>query len=301
MSPGTYRPLRALGFLLAAQASFALLDTAGKALAATMGVPLISLARHAGHALLMVVLLATTVGLGQLVRTRRPWLQGVRGLVLTGFTLSFFSGLRYLPLAEATAINFVAPFVVMLAAGPILSERVTWPRWVGAAIGFVGMLLIVRPGTELHPLGVALILVTVACNIVFQLATRVLAASENSLTTVFLSALIGIAVSAATLPLQDAWGGWPKGLESRELLLLASLGVTGAISQWCLVRAYYWSNASFVAPLVFLQIIWSTLSGWAFFGQFPDALALAGMGIICAAGIGATLGDGALRRRPASS
>ncbi|NDG16161.1 MAG: acyclic terpene utilization AtuA family protein, partial [Betaproteobacteria bacterium] len=105
-----------------------------KALATEMGTPLISFARHAVHAVLMVLIFGPKLGTA-IIRTHRPWLQIIRGLMLVGFTLSFFSALGYLPQAEATAIAFITPFFVMLLAGPLLGERVTIWRWLGAAGG----------------------------------------------------------------------------------------------------------------------------------------------------------------------
>lgn len=290
------RPLRAFAYLTAALVAFVLLDATGKRLASEMGVPLISLVRHAGHALLMLVLLGPTLG-AALWRTQRPWTQLLRGLSLAGFTLFFFTALGRLPQAEATAINFIAPFAVMLLAGPLLGERVGWPRWMGAAFGFAGMLLVVRPGADLDPVGVVFVLLTVICNVAFQLLTRSLAITESSLATIFLSSLVGVVVSAAFLPLQQQWGGWPGSLDAVQIALLASLGVTGAVSQWFWIRAYYWSSASFIAPLVFLQIFWATLAGWAFFGQLPSALSFMGMALIGASGAAAVLLDRRTRPR----
>lgn len=292
--PHGERPLRALAYLCGAQICFTLLDATGKHLASEIGIPLVSLVRHTGHALLMLVFLAPTLG-AALWRTGRPGTQLLRGLSLAGFTLFFFTALGRLPQADATAINFIAPFLVMLLAGPLLGERVGWPRWMGAALGFAGMLLVVRPGANLDPIGVVFVLLTVVCNVAFQLLTRSLAITENSLATIFLSSLVGIGASAAVLPLQESWGGWPGSLNARQLALLASLGVTGMVSQWFWIRAYYWSSASFIAPLVFLQIFWATLAGWGFFGQLPDVLSFAGMAIIGVSGAAAMLLDHRVR------
>lgn len=289
------RPLRALAYLTAAQLCFALIDATGKQLATEIGVPLVSLVRHGGHALLMFVFLAPTLG-AALWRTRRPGTQLLRGLSLAGFTLFFFTALSRLPQADATAINFIAPFFVMLLAGPLLGERVGWPRWIGAALGFAGMLLVIRPDANLDPVGVVFVLLTIVCNVAFQLLTRSLAITENSLATIFLSSLVGVAVSAAVLPLQDSWGGWPESLDTRQLALLASLGVTGVVSQWFWIRAYYWATASFIAPLVFLQIFWSTFAGWGFFSQLPSGPSFIGMALIGASGAAAMLLD--RRTRP---
>ena len=127
------------------------------------------------------------------------------------------------------------------------------------------------------------------CNVGFQLLTRKLSAIDNSIATIFIAALTGTLASMLALPLQEMWGGWPRTLSTTQLLLLGSMGVTGVISQWCLIRAYYWSSASFIATLVFLQIVWATLSGWVFFGQLPDSLTVLGMTIICVTGVGVML------------
>ncbi len=278
-----FRPLRAFALLMGAQLLFTLLDATGKGLTRDMGIPLIALARHGGQVLLMLLVLGPRLGLG-LFRTNHPWLQLCRGLMLAGFTLFFFTALFRLPQAEATAINFIAPFVVMLLAGRVLGETVTRIRWIGATAGFLGMLVLVRPGTALDSIGIVFALLTVACNVVFQLLTRKLALADNVFTTMFLSALVGIVISTATLPLQNVWGGWPATLNAEQLALLVSMGLTGAVSQWCLIRAYYWSKASFVAPLIFLQLIWATASGYGFFGQMPDSVSLLGILVILISG-----------------
>ncbi len=302
-APG-FRPARALAFLVGAHLWFTLLDATGKALAADMGAPLISLFRHAGQAALMLLVLAPSLGVRALLRTRHPGWQFLRGLSLTGFTLFFFTALRYLPQAEATAVNFIGPLIVMLLAGPLLGERVTWRRWVGAAVGFVGMLVIVRPGANLPAIGVGFVLLTVACNVVFQLLTRKLSTVDDSMATIFLSALTGCLLSLLLVPTQSLWGGWPEQVSTRQWLLLASMGVTGAISQWCLIRAYFWSSASFIAPLIYLQIVWATLSGWAFFSQWPAAISFVGMALVCAGGALTVLAEARSvqsRQRPRSS
>ncbi len=289
--------MRALSFLLAAQLFFTLLDATGKHLANDIGIPLIALARHLGQAALMLAILGPSLGFA-LVRTAHWQLQCWRGIVLGAFTLFFFTALLRLPQAEATAIVFIAPFAVMLLAGPLLGERVSWVRWCGAGTGFLGMLVIVRPGTALDPIGLLFALLTVACSVAFQVLTRRLATIESSFTTIFLSALIGVVVSAAVLPLQGSWGGWPDALDGRDIVLLLSLGLTGAVGQWCFIRAYFWSSASFVAPLVFLQLLWAGASGYVFFGDLPDTVSLFGMLLIVAGGAGSMIGE--MRRKRAT-
>ena len=278
-----FRPLRALALLIAAQTLFALLDATGKSLSYDMGIPLIALVRHGGQAALMLLVLGPRMG-AQLIATRHLGLQVWRGLTMAGFTLFFFTALFRLPQAEATAINFVTPFIVMLLAGRMLAEQIGRVRWLGAGVGFLGMLMLVRPGSQLDHIGVVFALLTVVCNVGFQLLTRRLAQLDNAFTTMFISAAISVVISAALLPLQSWWGGWPSAISSTQLLMLAALGVIGAISQWCLIRAYVWSSASFIAPLLFMQLIWSTVTGYLYFGQLPDRYSLLGMFVILASG-----------------
>lgn len=283
-APSTgFHPLRALALLVGAQSLFALLDAMGKTLSHDMGIPLLALVRHAGQALLMVVVLGPRMGRALFV-TRHVALQVWRGLAMAGFTLFFFTALFRLPQAEATAINFIAPFIVMLLAGPLLAERIAGVRWIGAGVGFFGMLVLVRPNNNLDQIGVVFALLTVVCNVGFQLLTRRLAHLDNSFTTMFISATISVVIAAALLPLQNFWGGWPASLNAQQILMLVSLGVLGAISQWCLIRAYVWSSASFIAPLLFMQLMWSTATGYLFFGQLPDSYSLIGILVILTSG-----------------
>lgn len=282
--PQSFHPLRALALLASAQLLFSVMDATGKQLAADMGIPLISLVRHAGQVLLMLALLGPRMG-RRLFDTQHGWLQFARGIAMSGFTLFFFSALYRLPQAEATALNFIAPFLVMLLAGQLLGERVSRGKWLGAAVGFVGMMMLVRPGSGLDRIGIVFALLTLVCNVAFQLLTRRLAHVDNSFTTMFYSAATSVAVSALLLPLQGIWGGWPTALSLQQGAMMLALGVLGMVSQWCFIRAYVWSNATFIAPLLFMQLVWSTAAGFVFFGQLPERTRLFGIVVILASGV----------------
>jgi drug/metabolite transporter (DMT)-like permease len=165
-------------------------------------------------------------------------------------------------------------------AGPLLGERVGWARWAAALAGFAGMLIIVRPGSGLATIGVVFAIATLVCNAAFQLMSRKLALTENPITTVFLSSLIGTVGATALLPfgLPDHWPDlW-------QATLFLSFGVTGSVSHLMLMRAYRLAPASFIAPLIYLHVVQATIAGLVFFGQFPDAVTLVGIAIILASG-----------------
>ena len=280
--------LKAFLFLLAAHITFVLLDSTGKLLAKDLPVPIIAVARNGFHLLFMALVLGGTMG-WSLTKIKHPKLQIPRALALTGFTFFFFTALKTLPLAEATAINFITPFFVMLLAGPALGERVGWWRWLGAGVGFCGMLLVIRPGANLPFWGVVFALLTVACNIAFQLLNRKLSHMDDVRSTIFFAAAIGLAIALAMLPFSSLWGPWPTRLSATQIALLLSMGITGSISQYFLIRAYFYSSASFIATLVYLQIIWATLAGFSLFGQWPDVLTFAGIAVISMSGVGVAL------------
>jgi drug/metabolite transporter (DMT)-like permease len=271
--------LKAMALFLSAQVFFNLVDATGKYLVRDFPVLTVSWARYAFHLVFMAGYVAL-VWQPDLLATRRPRLQVVRGLTLVGFATFLFAALKYLPQAEAVAISFVAPLVILVLAGPLLGEHVGAARWAAAIAGFAGMLIVVRPGSGLAPLGVAFALATLACNAAFQLATRKLALTEQPIATVFYSAVVGTAGTTLLLPfgLPDHWpNAW-------QAALFLSFGVTGSVSHLLLIRAYRLAPASFIAPLIYGHIVMATVCGWLFFGQFPEAITLAGIAAIVASG-----------------
>jgi drug/metabolite transporter (DMT)-like permease len=271
--------LKAALLFLSAQVLFNLVDATGKYLVRDFPVLTVSWARYLFHLLFMLgyVALAWQPGL---LATRRQGLQIVRGLTLIGFATFLFAALKHLPQAEAVAISFVAPLLILVLAAPLLGEQVGWARWAAAIGGFAGMLIVVRPGSGLAPLGVAFALATLLCNTAFQLTTRKLALTEQPIATVFYSAVVGTVGTTLLLPLGFP-DRWPDAWQS---LLFLSFGVTGSVSHLLLIRAYRLAPASFIAPLIYCHIVMATLSGWVFFGQFPDGVTMVGIAAIVASG-----------------
>jgi drug/metabolite transporter (DMT)-like permease len=273
-------PGRGIAMMLAALLCFALLDATSKHLSQTFSVPLLVWARYTFHFLVMVVFLAPSRR-SRLLSTTRPLLQVVRALLLvavTGFAMAAF---RIMPLAETTAVLFVTPLFVALLAGPLLGEKVGRLRWAAIGTGFVGMLLIARPGGALVGEGIVLCLTAAACYAIYQIQTRQLSPTEDTVTMVFYTALVGTAAMSLALPW--IWGGpAPTWLEA---LMIASLGIYGGTGHFLLIGAFRHATASTLAPLMYAQLIWATLLGWLVYGALPDATTFAGMAIIAAAGI----------------
>jgi drug/metabolite transporter (DMT)-like permease len=283
--------LEGLLLFLAAQFLFNLVDATGKYL--VQGFPVVAVV-WVRQVLLFLVMAAYVAALRdrRLLRMNSPRLQVARGATLFAFAAFLFAALKYLPQAEAVAISFVAPLLILVLAGPLLGERVGWARWAAAGAGFCGMLIVVRPGAGLAPIGIAFALATLGCNAAFQLLSRKLAMLDHPITTVFYSSLIGMLAGSLILPfgLPERWpNAW-------EAALFLSFGITGTLSHLLLMRAYRLAPASFIAPFIYVHIVQATLAGLVFFGQFPDAVTLAGIAIILASGAGIALYE---RRRAA--
>lgn len=275
-------PLPLAGVLpcLLAMLLFAALDATAKHLTAFLAVPLMVWGRYLVHLLIMLVTVAPSSG-RDIVVTRRPGLMVLRGLLLVGVTLLGQLALRTLPLAETTALVFIAPLLVAILAGPLLGERVRPRAWLATVAGFAGVLLIVRPGGSLAGDGVACALGAALCYAGYQLLTRKLAATEPLLRLLFHTALVGTLAMLPVLPF--AWDGrLPTPLQS---LLIVLLGLYGGVGHFLLIRAFRETPASLLSPLLYMQLVWATLLGWLIFAQLPDLATTVGMLIIGASGL----------------
>ena len=272
--------LHAALLFLTALLLFAALDATAKHLSAFIAVPLLVWARYLVHLVIMLLAVAPSMG-RRLIVTERPWLMSLRGLTLVAVTLLGQLALKTLPLAETTALIFVAPLLVALLAAPLLGEKVRLRTWLATIAGFVGVLLIARPGGSLFGPGVAYALGAALSYAAYQILTRKLAASEHPMRLLFYTALLG---TLAMLPVLPAyWDGvWPTPMQS---LLIVSLGLYGGIGHFLLIRAFHETSASLLAPLIYTQLVWATLLGWLVFDHFPDLLTVVGMMVIGASGL----------------
>lgn len=191
-----------------------------------------------------------------------------------------------MPLAEATAINFMAPLFLMAMAPWLLREAHRLHRWLGVLAGFAGMLIVVRPGAQLDPVGVALGLATALAFAFFQISTRRVA-HDDPLTTNYYGGLFGTIALTLALP----WFWQMPALNTWQWLLLASTGVTGFLGHWLQIAAFRKSPATLLAPFSYLQIVAAATLGWLVFGQTPGQTTALGMGLICLAGLGVALAE----------
>lgn len=272
--------------LVLGQWTLSLLDTAGKLLAQVgYHVVMIAWMRYTINTVFMAAILAPLYYRQHgksILRARRPGLQVARACVLLLSTVVFFSVLKIVPLSEGTAMNFCAPLIVLAVSPWLLKEKSYPSRWMAVAVGFAGMLIVMRPGGSIVPLGVMLGLTSATVFAGLVVMTRKTNQFDHPMVTLFYGGLVGMIISSLIVPFY-----WSSHMPStREWLILASTGVTSTVGHFFVNSAYKHAEASLLAPYAYLQIMSATTMGWLVFDQLPDGLTALGIAIICASGIG---------------
>jgi drug/metabolite transporter (DMT)-like permease len=271
--------LRGIVLILIAVAIFAAMDTTAKYLSRFYPVPGIVWMRYAVNLAVLCGLLAAR-GEMRYMRTSRPGIQVMRGMLLGLATMLFFFAISVMPLAEAAAVGFVMPLVVAILAVPMLRERMDMARLLAALVGLAGALIIVRPGSAVFTPYALLPLAMAVFNALYHILTRKVAGLEPPLTSLFYGALVGAVMFAPAVPLAFEL---PQGPLHWSLFLM--LGVLASIGHFILIRAYELAPATLLAPFHYSVLVWVMLSGYLLFGDFPDAWSLAGMAIIVMSGL----------------
>ena len=282
---------RALPFILFAGLCFSTLDATAKYLVQAHSLFVVVWARYAGQMLVTTPIAFQRGGSG-FWRTHHPRMQLARSLCLVTATICFFGGLRFLPLAEGTAVSFLAPMVGLVLAYPVLGERPTRARWFAAIGGFVGILILVRPGGAVFHPATLLLLGAAVSNALYQLLTRKVT-RDASHTTLFYSGLVGTALLTLALPFVET----PSTITWSDVFFLVVLGLLAGIGHWCLIVAFTRAPATLVAPFTYVGMVWATLYGLAIFGHWPDLGSFLGMAVIVASGVGLMLHERGRQRR----
>ena len=270
-------PGRGILWMLLTMALFVGLDTVAKYMSQSLPVLQLVWARNLFHILIMGVFIAPR--LPAILRTQRPGLQVLRSMLLLSATGFFFSAISFMPLATANAIMFVAPILVTALSMPLLGERVGPHRWGSVVVGFLGALVIIRPGTEAMDPAALLALGAAASYALYQIITRRLSGVDAPLTTLVYSASVGAVVTSLAVPtvwVTPAPADW---------LGLVMLGVFGVLGHFTLIKAYEHAPAATLAPFGYSNLIWATLAGFVIFGDLPDRWTVVGAIIIAASGL----------------
>ena len=272
---------------------FTLLDTIMKFATQRYPLPMLIFARYAVQMIAMVVWLGPSMRFG-LLRTRKLKLQIVRALMVLLSSVFFVAALKALPLAEATALNYSTPMIVVLLARVFLGERLTPLRIAFVIAGAIGMLLIVRPGSTIFQGAASYALLAAVFYASYQIMTRLLS-GENPRVLLFYPAIIGTIVMSIAAPTFD----WSIAMPWEHVVLIIFGGLAGTLGHFLFILAFQHAPASSITPFTYMQLVWATLAGWVVYRHLPDAFAVAGMVVIAGSGLMVALLDRRRARRRA--
>ena len=263
--------------MIGAMFVFTLMDAVAKVLTQEIGVWPTLWVRYLAQAVL--VFLIVLPRFGKIVKTSFPLLQLARSVFLMGATMCFFWGISNIGLAEATAIMDISPVLITLGAVLFLGERIGIRRVFGIIGALIGALIVIRPGSDvfsvyaLFPLGAAI------CYSGYNIITRFVGAREDPWTSLFYTALFGALVFSAVVPFY-----WQP-LSIVSLTLMIVLSCLATLAQWLLIKALSLGEASLLAPVGYIALIFATLWGYLLFGDLPDQWTVIGAMVIVASGV----------------
>ena len=275
----TNHPLAGILTVLGAVACFACMDASAKWLGRELGAVQIAGVRYL-VSLVVVGVFLRPWSRPAVVRTTRLGLQVGRAVCLIGSTLGCFLAVRFLPLTQVTSINFSAPLLTALLAGPVLGERIGPRRLVAVLVGFAGVLVITRPFGGAWAPATGFAVLAAISNAFYFLMTRLLAAHDRSETTMFYTSLVGTVLVSPAL-----FWEWRTPSSAAVWAVLVGLGVLGALGHWLLIVAHRLAPASTLAPFFYTQILGAVAFGLALFGNVPDRWTLVGGVIVIGSGL----------------
>lgn len=276
------RPFKGILLVVLATLAFAAADVVTKQQAMRHPVSVVVAVRYLVNLALLTLIFWPGMR-ADLWRMQRRGLVIARALCLAFASLTMGLALKVMPFGETVAIVYLSPFAVMLLAIPLLGEKVSLGGWLGAIIGFLGVLLIVRPGSGLDSLGVILALLNAGCATAYHLLTRLLSRTESTAAMLYITALVG-SVFFCVLAVPSLQG---LSVSLSDFAMMALLGGLATLGHFLFTAAYREAPASLLAPVNYLHLFWAGGFGWLAFGHLPDAWSLAGMLLVCLSGMAA--------------
>ena len=264
--------------LCAGVAFFGVGEACVKTLAAEYDILQVVWARYVFHALVFLAIFSRS-GIINQMKTSRPFLHIARSITLMIGTVSFFTALIYLSLPEAVAINFVAPLLVTALSIPFLGEKVGPRRWAAIFVGFLGVLVIIRPGLGVMHWAAFLPLITAISYAGYQIMTRIAGRTEDTKTSLFWTSTVGVIVMSCIVPF--VW----KAPDATAWVIMVATGAVFGFGHYLLIRAFEVAAVSTLSPFLYTQIIWVTIISIVVFDQFPDQFSILGAAIVIGSGL----------------
>ncbi len=272
------RPFRGIALILASTLFLGTSDVTAKYLSASLPSIEIAWIRFLVFALIMTPAMLPFSPLYAL-RTDRVGLHLMRGAALLSSSLLFITGLRYLPIAEASATGFVSPLFVTALSILFLRESVGLRRWLATVVGLIGVLIILRPGTSAFHPAVFFPLVSALGWAGTLIMTRMMSGREHASTVMTYSSIAGLAILSVLVPFVWVTPSW------QDILFGILIGVASTAGQWIVVLAFRYADASVLAPFSYTQLLWVSILGFLIFGEVPDVFTVTGAVFIVASGL----------------
>jgi drug/metabolite transporter (DMT)-like permease len=272
-------PALAVALIIATGAVLAGMDAFAKFLALEVPIIMVLWGRYFFHTAITFSAYSLHTRSFRFLRARRPGLQFIRAFALFGATFFMYVAITRMPLGDAAAIQFLAPVLVTALSGLLLGEHVGPRRWMGVACGFVGVLLVARPGSGVLGWNALLPLATAVLLAVYMMMTRIIRNQDDPAATTFYSTALGALILSVMVIFN-----W-QALTNFQWGLMIAMGAAGAGGHFMLVKAFHTAEASMLAPFTYAQVVAAIAWGFLVFGDVPSLWTISGAGVVVASGL----------------
>lgn len=269
---------KAVFLLITAITLLATMDLLVKFASATLSTTQIVWGRYVAQSMAMILIIGPA-GISASIRSKVPGLHVARALLLFVANFAFMAALRYMPLTEANVVGFASPLLLTALTYPVLGEKVGISRWLAVIVGFIGVMIVLQPGTAVFHWAALLPLVMAIGAASYHVLTPIVARTEDPAISVYFLSIIGAFSMSTVVPFywtQPDVAGWA---------MLFFIGAFGTVGHVLIVRAFAHAPASMLAPFFYIYLIWAVIYGWFFFDDLPSLATIVGGVLIIASGI----------------
>jgi drug/metabolite transporter (DMT)-like permease len=279
--------LRGILFLLGSGVVFTVLDSLAKEASYFIPVLQVAWGRYVFHVVFLPFYAERPTGSAfwsktrwtRMFVTKHPWLQILRSLLLLGATLFFFGAVSYVPLAEAQAVAFIEPLLITGIAHFLLNERVGIRRWLAIVVGFIGVMVVIRPGFGMMHWGMLLSLGSAGCGSIYGILTRIVSRNDSAGTSLAYSGVAGFVGLSLLMPF--VW----QPASAHVWMLFLLLGISGGLGHYLVIKAFANAPGGTLAPFIYVQMLWMVVVGFVWFGDWPVATTWIGIALIVGSGL----------------